>query len=36
MKMENEIAAPAAGTVVSIQAVKGTAVSAGDILVTLE
>ena len=36
MKMENEIAAPAAGKVASVQAVKGKSVNAGDILVTLE
>ena len=36
MKMENEIAAPAAGKVASVQAVKGTSVNAGDILITLE
>lgn len=36
MKMENEIAAPAAGTVDTIQVTKGAAVNAGDILVSLK
>lgn len=35
MKMENEITSPNAGTVVSINVTKGTAVNTDDILVTL-
>jgi biotin carboxyl carrier protein len=35
MKMENEIAAPQAGIVDTVQVVKGAAVNSGDLLVTL-
>ena len=35
MKMENEIVAPAAGTVDTIPVSKGDAVNTGDVLVTL-
>ena len=34
--MENEIMAPAAGTVDTVSAVKGASVNAGDVLVTLK
>ena len=36
MKMENEIMAPAAGTVDTVPAAKGASVNAGDVLVTLK
>lgn len=36
MKMENEIAAPAAGTVDKIVAAKGASVNSGDVLITLK
>jgi biotin carboxyl carrier protein len=36
MKMENEIAAPQAGVVDTVQAAKGAAVNSGDILITLK
>lgn len=36
MKMENEIVAPAAGVVDTIQVAKGAAVNAGDVLVSLK
>jgi len=36
MKMENEIAAPVAGTISSIVAAAGSSVNAGDVLVTIE
>jgi len=35
MKMENEIVAPADGTVKAIHTSKGTSVSSGDALITL-
>ena len=35
MKMENEILAPADGTVAQIQAAKGSSVNAGDVLAVL-
>jgi biotin carboxyl carrier protein len=35
MKMENEIVAPADGTVAQIQAAKGSSVNAGDVLAVL-
>ncbi|MBE7054244.1 MAG: biotin/lipoyl-binding protein [Ruminococcaceae bacterium] len=35
MKMENEIAAPAAGTVASIVTSQGASVNSGDVLITL-
>ncbi len=36
MKMENEVVAPADGTVGSVSVQKGDAVAAGDPLVTLQ
>jgi glutaconyl-CoA decarboxylase len=36
MKMENEIAAPSAGTVDKIVAAKGSSVNSGDVLITLK
>jgi len=36
MKMENEIAAPVAGTISSIIAAAGSSVNAGDVLMTIE
>jgi biotin carboxyl carrier protein len=36
MKMENEIPAPRAGTVDTVQVNKGDAVNAGDVLVTIK
>lgn len=36
MKMENEIVAPAAGTIDTVQVTKGSAVNAGDILVSIK
>lgn len=36
MKMENEIAAPVAGTITSIVSPPGTSVNAGDVLMTIE
>jgi biotin carboxyl carrier protein len=36
MKMENDITAPAAGTVKEVLVEKGTAVSLGDTLVVVE
>ena len=35
MKMDNEITAPADGTVASIPVTKGASVNSGDVLVTL-
>jgi biotin carboxyl carrier protein len=35
MKMEHEIAAPTNGTIASINAEKGTAVKAGEVLVSI-
>ena len=35
MKMENEISAPAAGTVKAIHVSKGAAVNPGDVLITI-
>jgi biotin carboxyl carrier protein len=36
MKMENEIMAPADGTVDTVPATKGASVNTGDVLVTLK
>jgi biotin carboxyl carrier protein len=36
MKMENEIMAPSAGTIDTIQVNKGASVNAGDILLTIK
>lgn len=36
MKMENEIVAPADGTVVSINVTSGTSVNAGDLLASID
>lgn len=36
MKMENEIMAPGAGTVDTVQVTKGASVNAGDILISLK
>jgi biotin carboxyl carrier protein len=36
MKMENEIMAPAAGTVDTVPVAKGASVNAGDVLATLK
>ena len=35
MKMENEIMAPADGTVVAVSTSKGASVNSGDVLVSL-
>ena len=35
MKMENEIMAPAAGTVTSVNVAKGSTVNSGDVLCTI-
>jgi len=36
MKMENEIMAPAAGVVDTVQVTKGASVNAGDVLLSLK
>ena len=36
MKMENEISAPSAGTIDSIQVQKGASVNAGDVLISIK
>ena len=36
MKMENEITATMSGTVASVAVVKGAAVNAGDVLITVK
>ena len=36
MKMENEIVAPADGTIIQIRAARGTSVNAGDVLAILQ